>query len=95
MGEIEFNYINDEWIRTVRTPVGDDETVVLFRNASEHPCDVAFADRHAFGILGICLAPNSAFPLVFRRAGTAYGQSMNWAINRREIQPPTGGIPPG
>ena len=89
MAEITLNEESGTWSASATPDVQETDVVVLFHNASPTvPCRVVFYRLAAFGIQGICLAPGSVFPLVYRGGGTVFEVFTDELYMARYLIPP-------
>lgn len=91
MKQITLTYEDGTWTASADPPVNSNDQIILFSNASDRSCQVTFKEPAAFGIKGICLAPDSAFTLVYRGVTTKF-QLDDSAIRTINDNPT---IPPG
>ena len=95
MKEITITYEYGAWSSSADPPITLEDEIILFSNEADRPCQIIFKKEAAFGIMGIILAPESGFTLVFR--GVATGLGLSAPSLERELHHPFHNptIPPG
>jgi hypothetical protein len=93
MTEITITYECGVWSTNADQPITLEDEIILFTNEADVPCQITFQDAAAFGIMGIVLAPESGFTLVFRGVATRFRLSDLTFGDEDTTHNPT--IPPG
>ena len=72
MKEITITYEYGAWSASADPPITLEDEIILFSNEADRPCQIIFKKEAAFGIMGIIIAPESGFTLVFRGVATEF-----------------------
>jgi|HubBroStandDraft_5_1064220.scaffolds.fasta_scaffold262126_2 hypothetical protein len=91
MKEIVIMFQSGAWIASADSPITLQDQIILFSNQSTRQCLIIFKEKEAFGILGIVIAPESGFALVYRGVPTEF--RLSTVVHDSDTHNPT--IPPG
>ena len=91
MTKITLTYEYGAWSASPDPPIALGDEIILFSNEADRPCQIDFKSAAAFGIMGITIAPESAFTLTFRGVATDF--RLSDPITFPDTHNPT--IPPG
>ena len=92
MKEITITYEYGAWSASADPPITLEDEIILFSNEADRPCQIIFKKEAAFGIMGIIIAPESGFTLVFRGVATEF-RLLDPPLDADHDHNPT--IPPG